>query len=210
MCGYKLCKVLTAAQGVRCDKCKPLEGAKKDLAMDEQEASAGQQPAPVEQSQAPGAAASAGQQPAPVEQSQAPGAAAAGADDGAKAPAPAGAVEPPSPAPAGAVEPPRCEKCRVFPADGGSRWCEGCNMDRGEELELAKKKKMAAWEAGYKAEKDAKKLYFDAMTFAINEYHPETMRCAACSLAKKTGMPVYCAEHQGKIDSAVAKWMSKR
>jgi hypothetical protein len=76
--------------------------------------------------------------------------------------------------------------------------------------QMAAQKQAAEWEAKYKAEQAANKLKADAIAFAINEYYQETKRCAECSSAKKTKMANYCDEHQGKINAAVDKRLSRR
>jgi hypothetical protein len=72
----------------------------------------------------------AGEKAAEEKAAAAGGDGAAGADGGAKPPtAPAGAVEHPPTASAAAVKPARCENCCVNPADGDSKYCDGCADD---------------------------------------------------------------------------------
>jgi hypothetical protein len=153
--------------------------------------------------------------------------------------APAVAVEPAPTAPAVAVEPAHCENCRVNPADGDSKYCEGCaddlkkeaaglcdfcriypkdddseyckkcNYEAFEALEKREKQK-AEWQAIFKKEEAEKKRKADAMGFAIEEYFKETSRCAECRSSKKTRLVPYCDEHQGKINVAVEKRLFRR
>jgi hypothetical protein len=112
-------------------------------------------------------------------------AAAAGADGGAKPPT----------APAAAVEPPLCKKCSASPAVGDFKHCVDCL----EELK-----------ANYNREQAEKQLKIDAISAAVKELYPEIFGCVGCATAMREKRADYCDEHQGKIDAAVEKRLSRR